>query len=237
MSIRAMHMLTGKRAGWVAGGVVVSVAILAVVGYRAVTEWQRSAALLAQRRADAAAEQLLTALTRDMRGAQTSVLAAMPLDLATPDLLLDLGFVGSAFARYPYVEAFFASIPRRNGQSHMTYYVRTDRMPPWLPSAAGEVFFPVVPMQSPGRGRCRCPGRRRRSAAACRQPQRPRGAAVRDLRRAVRWTAVPDRRVPPIRRRHPRATRVDCRLCSQPRLGQERVFQGNRDPDLADAGA
>jgi signal transduction histidine kinase len=148
MTNRAMHMLTGKRAGWVAGGVVVSVAILAVVGYRAVTEWQHSAALLAQRRADAAAEQLLTALTRDMRGAQTSVLAAMPLDLVTPDLLLDLGFVGSAFARYPYVEAFFASIPRRNGQSHMTYYVRTDRMPPWLPSAAGEVFFPVVPTQS-----------------------------------------------------------------------------------------
>lgn len=148
MSIRALQLLTGKRVGWVAAGVVLSVVILSVVGYRAVTEWQHSAALVAQRRADAAAEQLLTALTRDMRGAQTSVLAAMPLDLASPDLLLDLGSVGSAFARYPYVEAFFASVPQDGSQARMTYYARTDRMPSWLPSAEGEVLFPVAPLQS-----------------------------------------------------------------------------------------
>jgi hypothetical protein len=51
-----------------AAGVCVSVAILTWYGYHAIREWQRSSTLLASRRADEAAERLVTALTRDMRG-------------------------------------------------------------------------------------------------------------------------------------------------------------------------
>jgi len=147
MSVRLIHLLTAKRAGWLAGSVVVSVLILAVVGYRAIDEWQHSASLLAERRADGAAEQLLTAITRDMRGVQTSVLAALTLDEEAPDFLLDLNAVGSAFARYPYVDIFFAGVqPTRH--SELTYYSRTDRMPTWMPSLGEEVLFPVAPGRS-----------------------------------------------------------------------------------------
>ena len=82
-----------------------------------------------------------------MRGVQASVLAALTLDQNTPDMLLDLNAVGSAFARYPYVETFFAGV-HPTAHPTLTYYSRTDRMPTWMPSPGDEVLFPVAPGQS-----------------------------------------------------------------------------------------
>ena len=62
--------------GWLAAGVCVSVAVLCWFGYRAMIGWERSARLLAERRANQAADLLSTALTRDMRGVQSSVLSS-----------------------------------------------------------------------------------------------------------------------------------------------------------------
>ena len=112
---RFMLFLTRLRIAWLATCVVASVTILAAVGYRAIAEWQRSAALLAQRRVDAAADQLVTAITRDMRGVQASVLSALHVEEMKPTVLLDLNGVGSAFARYPYAEL----IRRVSGPSPM----------------------------------------------------------------------------------------------------------------------
>ena len=46
------------------------------------------------------------------------------------------------------MEVFFASIPVNPASEPMTYYARTDRMPPWLLSGEGEVPFPVTPARS-----------------------------------------------------------------------------------------
>ena len=149
MSVRLVQLLTGRRAGWFAAGVVISVVILGIVGYRAVNEWQDSAARLAQRRVDTAADQLVTAITRDMRGVQSSVLATLPLDEVTPGLTLDLSSVASAFARYPYADFFFASVPGERKDWPITYYVRTDRMPSVMTTRDGEVPFPVSTAHAP----------------------------------------------------------------------------------------
>ena len=129
--------------GWIAVGACVSLAMLAWLGYRAINEWQRSARLLAERRAESAVDLLVTAVTRDMRGVQTSVLSSLRFDELRPDLTLDLYDVGSAFARYPYPEAFFVSRGGARPES-MMFYSRADRPAPWLPRAGEKPRFPVV---------------------------------------------------------------------------------------------
>src|SRR5262245_36342787 len=94
--------------GWVSIGAGLSVVALAWLGHRARIGWQRSAELIAQRTADDSADLLFTALTRDMRGVQTTVVSALRLEADSPGAMLDLNAVASAFARYPYPDAFFA---------------------------------------------------------------------------------------------------------------------------------
>jgi signal transduction histidine kinase len=134
------------RLAWLAAGLAVSAVALVWLGYRAITEWQRSATLLAQRNADAAVDLLVTALTKDMRGVQSSVLASLLFDEATRDPLLDLNAVGSAFARYPYPELFFAA---RGTPRSVVFYGRAERPPAWLASAIDRTPFPVMFAEDP----------------------------------------------------------------------------------------
>jgi signal transduction histidine kinase len=141
---RVTAVLNPLRIGWLAVGLIVSVGTLAWVAYRATGEWQRSASLLAQRRADAAADLLVTAITRDMRGVQTSVLSSLRFDEVRPNPILELNGVGSALARYPYPEVFFAGRGAPLPES-LTFYTRAERPAPWLQGAAsGPARFPVV---------------------------------------------------------------------------------------------
>ena len=119
--------------GWLAAGICISVAILCWLGYRAMTGWERSARLLADRRANQAADLLLTALSRDMRGVQHQVLSSPYWDAFLADPSADITtMVAGAFARYPYPESFFAwrGEPRPNG---VLMFTRADRKPSWLP--------------------------------------------------------------------------------------------------------
>jgi signal transduction histidine kinase len=119
--------------GWLAAGICISVAILCWLGYRAMTGWERSARLLADRRANQAADLLLTALSRDMRGVQHQVLSSPYWDAFLADPSADITtMVAGAFARYPYPESFFAwrGEPRPNG---VLLFTRADRKPAWLP--------------------------------------------------------------------------------------------------------
>ena len=97
------------RTAWVlAVGVCASVALVALFAFRAVREWERTATLLAERHAQEAADLLALALTRDMRGAQESVLANPDWTRPMSDGSYNLsGLVASAFARFPYPELFF----------------------------------------------------------------------------------------------------------------------------------
>lgn len=136
------------RLWWTQAGVCLSAVILCVLGYHAIGEWQRGAALLAQRRLDAAVDLLVLAITRDMKGLQTSVLPALQFDDSGPDLSLDINGIGSAFARYPYPDVFFAAHDLGSPES-MAFYSRSDRSPDWLPVTAGTPRFPVRRARAP----------------------------------------------------------------------------------------
>ena len=108
-----MHRLTSwidpGLASWLAAGLSLSVLVLGVFAYRAVREWERTATQLAQQRAQERADMLVLALTRDMRGAQETMLSSQDwtdLLLEGPQGVTDL--LASTFARFPYPEVFFA---------------------------------------------------------------------------------------------------------------------------------
>src|SRR5689334_20290699 len=108
-----------KVAAALAIGVCASVLVLGIYAYRAVNEWQRTATLLAERHAQEGADQLALALTRDMRGAQTSVFSSEEWSDVFGSLNQGpmLGpwngvsgvnaLAASTFARFPYPEVFF----------------------------------------------------------------------------------------------------------------------------------
>lgn len=141
MSAPVWTMSSGRWATWLAFGVLVSATTLAWLGYRAISEWQARAALLAQRNADAAVDLLLTGITRDMRAVQATVLTALDFDAVRAAATLDLNALNSTFARYPYPDAFFSG--RGDRSDGLTFYSRADRAPFWLPRKDGGTTFPV----------------------------------------------------------------------------------------------
>lgn len=121
--------------------------MLAWLGYRAADEWHQSSAQLVERRTEEIADLLTTAVTRDMRAVQVSVLDGRDWDaqsLRAPYEMNDL--VQAAFARYPYPEAFFAW---RDSTADAVIFARTDRRPSWLPSDKREDTYPVDIVASP----------------------------------------------------------------------------------------
>jgi len=119
--------------------VVLMTVALVSLSYRAVAEWQRAAAMTAERRARATVDMFVTAFVRDMRGAQLSLLA--PAHVDDPSDLNDR--VSSGFARFQYPESFFVwRDPPDPGT--LLLYVRTDRYPPWLPAPAETAYLPMV---------------------------------------------------------------------------------------------
>ncbi|MBI3403290.1 MAG: hypothetical protein HY048_17905 [Acidobacteria bacterium] len=144
------HWLSGWRlSATLALAVGVSALALVLTGYRAVVEWQHAAALVAVRRAESAADLLVAALARDMRGAQLQVLAAAERDRSIPEPTADLLHpIASAFARYPYTEAFFGwgTAPAPDS---VVFYTRAERRPSWLAGDDRRSLFPVVVGRAP----------------------------------------------------------------------------------------
>ena len=131
--IARLASFVSTRIAWVlAVGVCASVALVGLFAFRAVREWERTATLLAERHAQEAADLLALALTRDMRGAQESVLSNPDWTRPMSDGSYNLsGLVASAFARFPYPELFFAWTGR-GSDSAVEFFVRADRIPRWL---------------------------------------------------------------------------------------------------------
>ena len=123
---------------------VVSVALLGAFTYRATHEWQRSATLLAERRAQQGADLLALALTRDMRAAQASVLSSQDWNGSSGESASEASrLLASAFARFPYPEVFFSwreDAPKNSVQ----FFARLDRKPSWIDSEPNEDEFPVA---------------------------------------------------------------------------------------------
>jgi signal transduction histidine kinase len=130
-------------AAWLGAGIAMSVVMLAWFGFRASREWQRSSVLLVERYADEAASLLVTALVRDMRAAHTSILASPLWEAFTfesPYAVTTL--VASAFARYPYPEAFFAW-EGGTPPGKLSFFTRSDRPPAWADPAHEPGRYPV----------------------------------------------------------------------------------------------
>jgi signal transduction histidine kinase len=140
-----------RSTAWMAGGVCVSVIMLTWYGYYAIREWQRSSTELAERRANETADLLVTALTRDMRGVQDSILTFARWDDVLADSPDDVSsLVAGAFARYPYPETFFAW--RNSAPSEVWFFNRSERRPDWISPVALPTRFPVIVSNKPYMG-------------------------------------------------------------------------------------
>lgn len=139
----------GTLATAMAIGACASVAVLSWFGYRAIVEWRQSAVLLADRRASEAADLLIEALTRDMRGVQESIRSAAQWDRFVSDGPYEMSIpVATTFARYPYPESFFAWTDDRD-LDELVLFNRSDRRPPWTATDPGRSRFPVVIESAP----------------------------------------------------------------------------------------
>jgi signal transduction histidine kinase len=98
---------------------------------------------LAEQQSGATADLLIGALTRDMNGVQLSVLTSPFWNQFLPNHPHEVNdIVASAFARYPYPDAFFAwkaSAPF----SAAAFFARSDRRPAWVSRDASDIVFPV----------------------------------------------------------------------------------------------
>ena len=129
-------------AWWVAG-LTISAAALAWYGYRANRDWQDASNQIVQRQADETASLLVTALTRDMRAVDASLLASSEWDDVTADSLLDgQSLIASAFARYPYPETFIAWNAHESPLSAL-FFSRVTRPPQWDTHAETPSRYPV----------------------------------------------------------------------------------------------
>jgi len=132
-------------------GIGVAIVALTWFGVRATKEWQSAAARAVARRADESADLLTTALTHDMRAAQTSVLASRDWEVFKSGSLADItDQVAAAFARYPYPESFFAW--RSASHLPLTFFNRANRGPAWVPHPPPPNRYPVVIEPTPAVG-------------------------------------------------------------------------------------
>lgn len=119
-------------------------AVLVWIGYRATAEWERSNALVVERRGSEMLALVSAALNRDMKGTHTAILASITL----PELLADSPYdladtFGVAFARFPYPESFF--VWRRQARPDIvTWFNRSERPPRWAGATAAAVAYPVL---------------------------------------------------------------------------------------------
>src|SRR5262249_53182064 len=122
------------------------------LGYRATQEWQRSSSLLVARRAKDSIDVLMTALSRDMGGVQTTGLSSRDWDARSFTRPYEArALVAGAFARYPYPESFFGW-SAASGHSPIIF-IRANQPPPWLTSQIPIERYPVEIVDEPRLGR------------------------------------------------------------------------------------
>lgn len=142
MTLRWGTALTRRVTTGLTLAVTVALAALAYFGYRSTREWQRSSARFVERRTEEIADLLVTALTRDMRGVQMSVLASRDWSPFATDSLTDMSDqVAGAFARYPYPESFFGW--RAGPDERVVFFNRANRHPVWMPAGPSADRYPV----------------------------------------------------------------------------------------------
>ncbi len=138
--------------GWLtallAVAVCLGIATLLGFGYRATREWQRSSEALIARDTEQSADMLVTAVTRDMRGAHSRVLANRDWGELSLESLTDTSAqVATAFARYPYPESFFSW--QQSTDHGVVFFNRANRFPSWMPRPSEAHRYPVALVTNP----------------------------------------------------------------------------------------
>ena len=126
-------------------GLGLATASLSWLGYRASQEWRKSTRLVEERRADEVATLLSTALARDMRGVQQSILVPFQREQLVEAYEIS-NIVARAFAQFPYPESFFVwtTAPIGNNAGSAFLFNRTDRPPKWEEAEREASPFPVT---------------------------------------------------------------------------------------------
>lgn len=118
------------------------------LGYRATQEWQSSSGLLVERRAKDGIDLLMTALSRDMRGVQATVLSGRDWNARSFIRPYEVrALVAGAFARYPYPESFFGW-SATSGHDPIIF-IRAHQPPLWLLSPIPIERYPVEIVDEP----------------------------------------------------------------------------------------
>jgi signal transduction histidine kinase len=134
-------------------GILASTGLLLWFGYHAIEEWRRTTTLLALQRSSEAADLVLTALSRDMRGVQTTILGSQELrQFATGHPQEISNSIASAFARYPYPESFFGWEAGQQPDT-VVFFNRSDRRPHWAAIPREPSRFPVDIAKEPALAR------------------------------------------------------------------------------------
>jgi len=148
MKVESVIAWGGWLTGLLAVAVCLGIATLLGFGYRATREWQRSAQLLSSRETEESADMLVTAVTRDMRGAHSRVLANRDWGELSLESLTDTSDqVATAFARYPYPESFFSWA--HDNPHNVVFFNRSNRFPAWMPQPTEASRYPVALVTNP----------------------------------------------------------------------------------------
>ncbi len=148
MKVESVIAWGGWLTGLLAVAVCLGIATLLGFGYRATRGWQRSSELLIARENEESADMLLTAVTRDMRGAHSRVLANRDWGELSLESLSDTSDqVATAFARYPYPESFFSWV--QNSPHDVVFFNRSNRFPSWMPPPTEAHRYPVTLVTNP----------------------------------------------------------------------------------------
>jgi len=127
--------------------VVITVAGISRFGYLATQEWKLLGSQLLARQARESADLLVTAISRDMRGAQSVLASRDQLPFNVESLPDTRDQVASAFARYPYPESFFGWHQRKDGR--LIVFNRADRRPHWFTEDTAAIRYPVEVVSDP----------------------------------------------------------------------------------------
>ena len=202
--------------GWLTAllalSVCLGIATLLGFGYRATREWQRSSELLIERDTEESADLLVTAVTRDMRGAHSRVLANRDWGELSLESLTDTSDqVATAFARYPYPESFFSW--QRDSSHGVVFFNRANRFPAWMPQPSEPNRYPVALVMNPPEAE--------RAARQGNGVQRYAGPLC-DVRDVARRPSVSDRRTARVHRPFAGDAAFGHRLHGEPGLGPRR---------------
>src|SRR5213592_3917504 len=123
--------------------VFLGITVLLMWEYRVTRASQQSMAGRVAHQNEETADLIIKAITRDMRGAQSRILANRDWDSPPPiGSALDLTEqVATTFARYPYPESFFTW---RGGTHSMVFFSRATRLPQWMPPQSHALNSPIA---------------------------------------------------------------------------------------------